>query len=306
MDKNILIVGLRRSGTTVFWETFRKDDHSLCFDEPFHPALWQGAVTNSKGTWPELAEIWNRTGSSPIKGALPIYPADELVQGASVEQKKYLGFLFDQSERVVVDSVRIWNKLPDLLQIKTPLLVIHLVRSPVSWVTAQMVPPYGLSWRRDVMNIYRRTAFFKRKRGYNNWHFEEIIEEALRQEHTLWKYCKADLARIKMQRAYVKLLAFWWSVTKHTHLSLQKLDYIQHVTVSLEEFSGCPEKVIDDIYSQAGWLQPRPTISHVKGVREGWKASDQAWVDAFSLLGVPHELLVSKNVKGKNLHEMLS
>ena len=39
MAIKLIIVGLRRSGTTIFWESLRQDHSLRCYDEPFNPLL---------------------------------------------------------------------------------------------------------------------------------------------------------------------------------------------------------------------------------------------------------------------------
>lgn len=285
--RGMLIVGLRRSGTTVFWNTFRKDISTCCFDEPFHPALWEGQILNSKGTWTELAKVWQKSGSIPVDGVMPIFPNEELSPLISPQQAQYFRLLFEQNTKVVVDAVRIWNKLPALTNGIPNLQVIHLVRSPISWVTAHLIPPDVVSWRRQVKNVYRRTSFFRRQGGYNNWHYQEIVEEALRSNHPIWRFSNLKVPELMQQPAYVKLLAFWWAVTKHTHKSLQKINGSRHMTTTLEDFSRNPKDIMDRVYAQAGWFEFGEDLSHVRSVRPGWRNQSEKWADVFSLLGIP-------------------
>lgn len=162
--RSVLISGLKRSGTTVLWETFRKDLRNRCFDEPLNPDLWKGRLQNSKGTWNELGEFWERQTPARNAGLQAIYPADELVSSNTGFQREYLRSLMLDGSRTVIDDVRIWNRLPDLLPHDVPTVAVHLLREPLNWVTAQMLPgrrrpwPASMAWQVGVCLSRRITA----------------------------------------------------------------------------------------------------------------------------------------------------
>lgn len=286
----ILIIGLRRSGTTIFWETFRRDNRTLCYDEPFHPALWEGVKENAKGTWPELGHLWQRLGSPPVEGAAPIFPLDELDRTVTFQQREYLNLLFQQKQFVVADVVRAWNKLPSLLLATPDILIVHLVRSPIGWVTAHLLPSGSGSWRFQLNNIFRRVSFFRRSGQFNNWHYEEIIKEGLRHDHAIFRRLTHDTKHISRQPAYKKLLAFWWAVVQQVDHDLRRLSGARFMTVTLEEFSIAPGSVMERVYSRARW----PTLSldyeHVRSVNPGWQLGSARWGEAFEWAGIPSEL----------------
>lgn len=303
--RGVLIAALRRSGSTILWETFRRDNRNVCFDEPFHPALWEGARKNAKGTWPELSDLWGRLGGPPVEGAGPIRPIDELERSVTLQQRAYFRLLFNQSNSVVVDEVRGWNKLPGLLEAVPDILVIHLVRSPIGWVTAHLLPSGGEFWRRQLSNIYRRSSFFFRNRQFNNWQYEEIIEQALRQHHPVFRRVPQDTKHISRQPAYKKLLAFWWAAVQQVDRDLRQSSGMQFITVTLEEFSMEPDRIIKQAYSRAGWPTPLLNCEHVKSVNSGWKPSSEKWSDAFEWAGVPIEFVNSDNFTGAKLEQAL-
>lgn len=138
--KSILIAGLKRSGTTVLWETLRQDYASHCLDEPFHPGLWSGRRTNGKKTWTELGADWDEQDYATRSDLAPIRPLDELSTSNTDAQRRYLADLLALSNQTVIDEVRVWNRLPDLLPTGEYPLVIHLLRRPDNWTTGHMLP----------------------------------------------------------------------------------------------------------------------------------------------------------------------
>ena len=171
MTKMILISGLKRSGTTVLWQTFRNDKSSLCLDEPFHPSLWQGRRLNAKGTLNELGALWKKIDFASRSELQPIVPLEEMNPTGTSAQSRYLAELSAQSERTVVDEVRIWNRLPEILSDSPQTLVIHLIRSPANWVTGQMKPNEHAKF--GLRDIFNSALFFHRKKNYNNLHMEK-------------------------------------------------------------------------------------------------------------------------------------
>lgn len=304
--RGILISGLRRSGSTILWETFRRDHRNLCFDEPFHPLLWEGMRENVKGTWPELSDLWRRFGGSPVAGAAPISPIDELDPQVSSQQREYLSLLFQQKHAVVVDEVRAWNKLPSLLVSAPDILVIHLVRSPRAWVSAQLLPSGSASWRRRLSNTYRRASFFRRSGQFDNWHYEEIIEEALRRNHPVFRYSSHDAEDIMRQPAHRKLLTFWWTAVQRVNEDLLQNLGIRFMTVTLEEFSKQAGRVIERVYSHARWPTPSVDYDHVTSVNPGWQPNSKRWSEAFEWVGIPKEFMDSETFTGQGLERTLN
>lgn len=300
---NVLISGLRRSGTTVFWETFRQDSRLLCFDEPFHPCLWSDPGSNHKGTWTELLDVRSRSGMKlPLQAA--IAPLDELSTDATTEQQEYLCNLFAQHSRVIVDCVRTWSKLQVLSDTPNPPLIIHLVRHPTTWVTAHLLPSSrNPGYRMRMANIYRRLSFFHRYGFYNNWQYQDIIDASLRskphQTSTLWDEIDKSAAEIAAQPAYRKLLALWWAAVRRTESQLASLPPERHVTVTMEEFQTTPNSVFESLYQKAGWTLDNPmTFDHITRSRAAWADSSQHWQEGMHWAGIPESLFSLKQFTG--------
>ena len=158
--KHVIIHGLRRSGTTILWETLRSARDVRCYDEPFHPRLAAGARQNHKGTWTEFAELLS---SYPSMMPEPISPMEELDPISTPAQTAWLGTLCDSHTPVVIDIVRGWNRTPALHTDCGDVLSVHLVRAPASWVTAQLLPTGAPTVRRRMAGLSRRASFVHRR-----------------------------------------------------------------------------------------------------------------------------------------------
>jgi len=62
MSVKLIIQGLRRSGTTIFWQTFRQDPRLICYDEPVNQYLYtlpeRGVLMHPE----EFAQLVEREG----------------------------------------------------------------------------------------------------------------------------------------------------------------------------------------------------------------------------------------------------
>ncbi len=292
--KSILIFGLRRSGTTVLWETLRRDAGTVCFDEPFHPQLWAHVRQNAKGTWDELGAYWDQEKPDRATGLVPIRPLDELDASILPEQRSYLQDLIAAGDRTVIDIVRGWNKVPEIIPDQSQALVVHLVRPPADWVSAHMLPSGDGTWKKVLADRYRRYAFFTRTGFYNNWQYEEIIDAALRRDHPMWRSIRLSPDALAREPAYVKLLALWWAANLITYQRLKTWTRGPVRTLVQSDFTADPAAEVLALYEAAGWPMPDGGLGyeHVRRTRPAWQAASRHWSAAADRLGLPPTMLV--------------
>jgi len=285
MRRAILIAGLRRSGTTALWECFRAHDGLAAFDEPLHPRLVDGARANPKGTWTELAAALTRLNLVPQA----IQPLDELDIAVSDAEKDYFLQLVSAAPRVVIDEVRVWNRLPALFATDHQVLTVHLVRDPAGWVTGHLMPSGRPTHRRRLANFYRRVSFFARRGFYDNYHYQTIIEAALARGHSLWSTVNLPHGTLARAPAYVKLLAFWWGSNLAMHRALVSAG-VPRMLVTQNEFIAAPHVVLDRILVRAGWSDLVLSADHVHRPRQPVAAGDRRWTLTAQRLGIPVEV----------------
>jgi hypothetical protein len=303
--KCVIIVGLRRSGTTILWEMFRQDKTSTCFDEPLHPQLWCGKRENAKGTWAELGALWNDGVEANFSGLDPISPLDELEGQSSLAQQEYLAYLLDRRDQVVIDLVRVWNRLPDLLSAARPAVIIQIVRSPAAWATAHLLPSGSGRWRKPIQEVYRHCSFFSRYGFFDKWHYESIINMALELRHPVWSHGRMSKADLSDAPAFLRLLAFWWASNRRMRQSL--CDYTKGPVrlVTLEDFVRRPKAVIEETYRLAGWQSPSLNFDRVRPVRDGWHSKSRLWREAYELAGIPRKFLPGNSFAPGEVDEAL-
>lgn len=281
----VLVSALRRSGTTALWQGFRGMPDLAAFDEPLHPRLAEGARSNPKGTWPELAAFLDKGDATPIG----IIPEAELSSTPSSAEQRWMGQLSRAAPRVAMDVVRGWNRLPALHPAPQEVLYVSLIRDPASWVTGHLRPSGRGTWRKQVMDVWRQASFFTRKGFYDNYHYETIVDAALSCDHPLWGAVRMPVNELRCAPAYVKLLAFWWGVNLATHQSLKDAG-VDWMTLTLGEFSTAPKQEMARILKAAGWHDLKPDLSHVTGTRSSHGQANSAWDRAAQRLGIPTSL----------------
>lgn len=282
---NVIIHGLRRSGTTILWETLRSAPTLACYDEPFHPRLAGGAKNNHKGTWTEFEALLQDHPLSPV----PILPREELDSVSTAAQVAWLGSLCGGERPVVIDIVRGWNRAPDLHAACGNVLSVHLVRDPASWVAAHLLPSGGRTFRRAVADHYRKLSFFSRRRFYNNYQYQEIIETALEKRHRVFEHVALSHEALRHSPAYMKLLAFWWGANCTLARNLAERGR-PCLTMTLAEFSRQPDLQLARIAKASGWSDPLCSTAAVRVGRPTYGASSPKWKEAARQLGLPHML----------------
>ena len=281
--KHVIIHGLRRSGTTILWETLRSSENLRCYDEPFHPNLAAGMHKNHKGTWTELEEFLSL---NPSTSPEPIHPTEELKSDSSLAQVEWLGSLCASHTPVVIDIVRGWNRAPAVHAECGEVLSVHLLRSPASWVAAHLLPTGASTFRRRTAGAYRRFSFFRRRGFYDNYQYQTIIEAALEQNHHVFSYVSLSRKELSAAPAYMKLLAFWWGANCTLAQRLAK-ENGPWLTMTLEEFSRQPHEEVARIRDAAGWDNPMVLTTAVRPVSPSFRANSPCWQEAGKRLGLP-------------------
>lgn len=283
--RTVVIHGLRRSGTTILWETLRSDPHLRCYDEPFHPRLAGGARDNHKGTWTELA-----VDLDALPDPVVISPLAELIQGAEVREQAWLAALGTGADRVVIDIVRGWNRLPALHAGLERAVSVHLVRDPAGWAAAHLLPSgTPTTYLRRLGNHWRKASFFSRRGGYDGYHYEQIVRAALDQGHPVFDHVTRSTSELRRAPAYRQLLALWWGsnvIMAHGMAATGQ----PVVRLTLAEFVADPAREVGRIAAAAGWRDLDITTDRVRPLQPARGTGDPRWPEAADWLGLPEGL----------------
>jgi hypothetical protein len=174
MALKLIIVGLRRSGTTIFWRTFRQDRRLLCYDEPFNPNLWVLPERSGLKAPEEFRALLENDPRAFWEAFTPIHFTQELKEGLSDRQRAWLRFVGESGQRVVVDTTRCAFKIRALAEEAPGAVLVHLYRPPESLASSHLLPSSEGN-RGRIKRWAARRGFWTRRERYNGWSFESII-----------------------------------------------------------------------------------------------------------------------------------
>jgi hypothetical protein len=253
----LIIVGLRRSGTTIYWETFRQDERLLCYDEPFNRYLRVLPAATGLKAPEEFIRLVERDPQLFWEKFAPIPYGEELREGLSDGQLDYLRYLGDSGESVVLDTTRCQFKIGALRSAAPDAILVHLYRPPPSHISSHMLPS-APGWRGTIRKLARRRGFWKRRGNYNGWGFETIIEDAGRSEFVeALREIGLEPERVESQPAVAKLLAFWSINYQRAERDGRRHFGARFISQSFDSFCREPREAMARAYELLGMPLPQ-------------------------------------------------
>ena len=245
--KHIFILGLKRSGTTIFWKTLRQDPRFICYDEPFRPEIrahletgknHKKKVFNEYLARPELInEYWSY-----------MQPYEQILPRLLGHRAQYVRALLESAPNVCIDFVRCHAKLTHLREIAPDALIIHLVRDPRAFVTSHL-KPYG-KWIAPQLP----QQFFSYNGWFDFWRYQTLSEDLGVQGY-----------------AHEKLLQLWKFFTQTAEA--QKPD----MTIQFEEFAVYPDSFVKKVYEWLDIDYTGPDYSQIHAPHKPFKVDGPAW-----------------------------
>ena len=130
--KHIIIIGLRRSGTTIFIDTLRQDKRLTCFDEPFNKYV-QDKFTYYVHGFKEFYE--NKAILQDVY--CPVTLDEEITDKLNTLQQSYLKALCS-FEHTCIDETRTLLKIEAIREAVPDALIVLLIRDPRAWITSNL------------------------------------------------------------------------------------------------------------------------------------------------------------------------
>jgi hypothetical protein len=274
----LIIVGLRRSGTTIFWETFRQDGRLLCYDEPFNRYLRVLPAATGLKAPEEFIRLVERDAATFWDKYSPIPYGEELAEGLTDAQSAYLEYLGDCGENVVLDTTRCAFKIAALHQAAPDAVLVHLHRPAASHASSHMLPS-APGWRGLLRRFSRRRRFWKRHGNYNGWGFETIIEGS----------SKSGLLAEEIYRlpAVAKLLAFWKLNYDRAEMDGRRCFGERFLSQSFDHFCNDPQSTMARVYALLDMPMPQLDFGRIHPPHGPHDPLSPMWKKYFELLRVP-------------------
>ncbi len=301
---NIVIVGLRRSGTTAFWGAFRQDDRFVGYNEPYNAQLanvgapdWNGA----RYTGREYVALYERDPALFWERYAPIPRHTELQDGLGDRQRTYLGWLQSTGDHTCVDVTRCHFKLDGVRDVDPEAVVVHLYRPPANWVTSVTMPSTTHirrrgRWQDRVRHTVRlkvsaerfRRQFWTARDAHKFKGFEELIGT-----HPGTAFgVRLDQAGMDARSVYAmpdvgRLLAFWKLHFDHVEREGRRLFGDRFLSVNFNNFCRSPSDVVATVYERAGLDRPALDLSGIHPPPAPYAADDSRWAAYAEQLDLP-------------------
>ena len=301
---NIIVVGLRRSGTTAFWGMWRQDERFVCYNEPYNAQLsnvgdpsWDGAAYTAR----EYVALYHKDPETFWHQYAPISRHAELKDGLSDQQAEYLRWLLATGENACVDVTRCHYKLSSLREIDPDATVVHLYRPPANWVTSVVQPssthlkrisslPRRLRHTAALkVSSYRFRQQFWAARGAHRFKgFGELIGT-----HSgtflgvRFREAGMDADDIYAMPDVGRLLAFWKLHFERVEREGPRLFGDRFLSVNFNDFCRAPMDLVRTVYDRAGLPIPNLNVSGVRLPPQPHAAADPRWAEYAERLGLP-------------------
>ncbi len=287
MSLKLIIVGLRRSGTTIYWETFRQDPGLLCYDEPFNPHLRVLPERTGLKAPEEFQRLIEADAALFRRRFAPIPFDQELDADLSAGQIEYLGYLASTAEAVAIDTTRCQFKIAALHACAPEATLVHLYRPPGSQVSSHLLPS-SPGWRGRLRKLIRRRRFWTRASGYDGWSFESIIGASSASPFARrLAVAGLDPAAIYALPAVGRLLAYWrvaWEQVEHEG---ERCFGDRFVSQSFDEFCADPAGSVGRVYDVMGLPLRELDCSRVHPASGPYQPDSPRWQRYGEMLGLP-------------------
>lgn len=284
----IIIAGLRRSGTTIFWQTLRQDEGLVCFNEPFNPLLRELPDEIPNHSRREMIDLFRRDPGTFWRVFAPIGRIEELQDGMSDRQRAYLRLLIAAGPRVCFDTTRCHFKIRELAEEAPDAVLVHLKRHPAAMASSHLIPSgSGGRQARWLVKRYGQLGFWSRHDRFNNWGAEDLV--ARRPESLFAERMSEnglDPEDVYRLPAVGKMLAYWKVCTDRVEEDGPRYFPNRFRSVWFEEFCRDPQRVVSEIYELGGERPPGIDASRVHAPHPPHEASSPRWSQLFERLGI--------------------
>jgi len=289
---NLLVCGLRRSGTTIVHDALTEDRRLRSFYEPLREeaeTIGGGSGVRAADVFAETRELRERFRAQRypqlqielLNWGGPRAPELELEPTLPDHVRDLLAYLLDQAPDVAIKETRLHHKLGAVAEIDPDAAVVHLVRDPRA-VTASM-----LLGRRRRTDIYPDAAtFFTARTGRRLWSSRRISEELIARGQS--PDLPADIPD------FLRPLLVWKAAFATTDGDGGRLFGDRYALVRLEDLRADPCAELERIYALLGRSLPDAVAEWAaRSIHREAKVhlpDDPRWARAARLLEMEGEL----------------
>lgn len=286
MAIRLIIVGLRRSGTTIFWESFLQDRALTCYDEPFNPLLERLPRTEGIKHPEAFVELLERDEATFRRMLRPIRRDEELASEIPEDLERYLNYLAATGEAVVLDTTRCHFRLEALARLAPEAVLLHLYRTPRCNATSHLLPSGGRRAIDRLRSAWRQRTFFSRSGHYNNWGFQDLVEGVGRERFVGHLQRQGiDVDAYYRLPAVGKLLGLWRVAHDHVETEGPRQFAGRFLSLEFDAFCADPHATLATVYAAMDRPLPELDLSAVRPAKPPFAADSERWADVERRLG---------------------
>ncbi len=216
----IILFGLRRSGTTLAFNIFRRCHDLRCYYEPMHPNLVDGngasCIENDrKGAFSEYKLLQEELKHRHAGFGAPRYDVlEELVaDNLTPRHLDYLDFLFCSAGKVLLQPVRLNYQLYQLRERYPDARFVWVLRRPDGFINSVLAYRDSLLTYKDAgipgntaISSFRKNPIFRLMRG---WHaFDNPWSQVAAANHIVAS--RPSFRGMESLPTWIKLAALWY------------------------------------------------------------------------------------------------
>ena len=285
----LLLLGLRRSGTTILYDALREDPGLRCFYEP----LREQDVTEGGGSGARSGDAFAETRAlreayrDAHHPGLPIEefnwggprsPELELESDLPPHCVGLLEHLLGLADDVAIKETRLHHKLGALARIAPEAGLIHLVRDPRAVASSMLLG------RKRRLDLYPDAdAFFTARTKRRLWSSRAISEALIARG--------LAAGALRKPPDFIHPLVVWKAAFEAAHADGQRLFSDRYLLVRLEDLRRGPADELQRIYSATGReLAPAVSVWAASNVRVAESTvqhpDDPRWAQAARAIGL--------------------
>lgn len=216
----IILFGMRRSGTTLAFNIFRRNSSLLCFHEPLHPNLVSTdrlscLARDKKRVYSEYKSIYEELTKRHEGFGAPKYDVvEELIyNNLTGRHLAYLDFLFECAENVLIQPVRLNYQLYQLRERFPNARFVWIVRQPEGFINSVLKYRPSLLTYHDAclagshaIKTCKENIVFRMTRGWNA--FDNPWSQVAAANFIVQS--RPFFRRLITAPTWIKLLALWY------------------------------------------------------------------------------------------------
>lgn len=276
-----ITIGLRRSGTTIFWDTFRQDKSLKSFNEPFHTHLHHMTFERNHPAYTEYIELFEK---GELQDFPPIFPKEEINPKHTTAQLDAFKKLLLPYKKYNVDLVRNIFKADEIAKVYPDTLILLIFRNPVAWVSSHLLPTGKKTLSFKINKILRESTFWTNKKNYDFYSYETIIDqEDLKLIRNYLQRKKID-AKAEDLYAYEKMLILWQTAFESAVSAANENKNVR--LVHFEDFLDSPQSFHQDFYQYFGKEVFKFDYSSFRKANNGFQPENVKWKVAMKRLKI--------------------